>query len=358
MKTHRFILAVWVILSFALTVPMPLNALAEPPRDLPAEIEINYTYNGELITALYHLYGSALDDFVTVSLTNNGEEPASLLVETQIEGYTTTASDTVTVPSKEQMEVKQNPRLNPDAINQLNAQHPGNFLIKVTQLLPGEDDLLLNESREVTIYSRRDMVWIEGSDLQEELEFFAAWVTPNDPAVEELIRRAADYTDSGIMRNGYEGLQDDEEGGVWDRLQALWRAEEEYDLIYISTPLAFGPDWSQRVRTPFEVMDQNSGNCIETSCLFASAVEALKLEPALIFIPGHVYVGVRTDEENADYYFVETTLIGRAGFSEAVDMGAENWAETKPHLDAGDDGYAWVNIYEAREKGILPMPWR
>lgn len=361
MKTARILMALTVMLCLAFCSA----ALAETPvqEDIPAaaeaaQIDIYYEYDSELVTALYHLYGSVLDDYVNVFLTNNGDAPATLLVQTQIEGYTTTSASTVTVPPHEKAEVKQNPRLLPGAIEALNVRHPGNLVIKVTELKPGEDDILLSESQEVTVFSRRDMVWIDGCDAQEEYEFYAAWVTPNDPAVEELLRRAADYTDSGIIGNGYGDAVNDEEGTVWDRLQAIWRAEEEYDLIYVSTPLAFAPGWSQRVRTPYEVLSQNGGNCIETSCLFASAVEALELEAAFVFIPGHVYVGVRLDQENADYYFVETTLIGRASFAEAVDSGASSWKETLPRLDAEEDGYLWVDIAEAREKGILPMPWR
>jgi hypothetical protein len=371
MKIRKLATTFWVVLFFAFSMfPSSMSVLAETAttapdaalaqeeqEEPPPQIMIEYEYDNELVTSLYHLYGSVLDDFVNVFLTNNSDETTTLLVETQIEGYTATSADTVNVPPHEQVEVKQNPQLLPDAIDKLNAQHPGNFVIKVAELLEGKDDILLNESQEVTIYSRRDMVWIDGCTQQEEFELIAAWVTPNDPAVEELIRRAADYTDSGIMGNGYSGVLNDEKGYVWDRLQAIWRAEEDYNLIYISTPLAFGKvDWSQRIRTPYEVIDQSSGNCIETACLFASAAEALKLEAAIIYIPGHAYVGVRIDEENADYYFIETTLIGRASFSEAVDMGAQEWEDTSPHLDAQEDGYAWVNIYEAREKGILPMP--
>ncbi len=362
MKPIRILMALAAMLCLAFCA---VPALAEAPAgeeasaaEETAGIDIYYEYDSELVTALYHLYGGALDDFVNVFLTNNSEESATLLVETKIEGYTTTSSSTVTVLPHEEAEVKQNPILLPDVINTLNAQHPGNFVIKVTELLAGEDDILLYESQEVTVFSRRDMVWIEGCDTQEEYEFYAAWVTPNDPAVEELLRKAADYTDSSIITNGYGDVLNDGGGTVWDRLQAIWRAEEEYDLIYVSTPLAFGPGWSQRVRTPYEVLSQNGGNCIETSCLFASAVEALKLEAAFVFIPGHVYVGVRLDQENADYYFVETTLIGRASFAEAVESGSGSWEEALPHLNAEDGGYAWVNIQEAREKGILPMPWR
>lgn len=60
--------------------PAIAPALAEPPQDPTAQIEIGYTYCAELITALYHLYGGALDNFVDITLTNNGDEPATLLV--------------------------------------------------------------------------------------------------------------------------------------------------------------------------------------------------------------------------------------------------------------------------------------
>ena len=110
--------------------------LEEPPPRL----QLDYEYDNELVTSLYHLYGSVLDDFVNVFLTNNSDEAATLLVETRIEGYTNTAFDTVNIPPHQKVEVKQNPRLLPDSIDKLNARHPGNFVIKVTELLNGEDD--------------------------------------------------------------------------------------------------------------------------------------------------------------------------------------------------------------------------
>lgn len=360
MKIRHCLLAGFLCLLCALLMVPSLPAgLAEAPSAPKAQFDIHYVYVDPMATSLYHLYGTVLDDLITFTLTNNGPEDATLLVETQIDGYTTTSSDTVDVTSGETVEVRQNPRLIPERIDTLNAQHPGNLDVRITQLKEGEDDILLKESKEITLYSRRDMVWIEDYSYQQEYELYAAWVTPNDPAVEELIRKAADYTESGIMTNGYGGAVHDENGTVWDRLQAIWQAEDnDYDLTYISTIVGFDQNWCQRVRTPYEVLSQRSGNCIETSLLYASAAEALKLEPALIFVPGHTYVAIRTDDQNASYYFIETTLIGRAGFSQAVDYAAASWEEDQPHVDAQDDEYAWVNINEAREKGILPMPWR
>jgi hypothetical protein len=256
------------------------------------------------------------------------------------------------------MEIHQNPRLLEGAVDQLNSEKPGTFHIKVVKLEGGNEILLLDETEEVLMYSRRDFVWLEGFEWQEEYELWAAWVTPTDPKVEELIRAAADYTKTGTMWNGYAGYVNDENGGVWDRLQAIWQAEKDkYQLTYISTMTAFGPNTVQRMRLPAEVLDQSSGNCVELVTLFNSAAEALQLETALVRIPGHVFSAIRMDEENADYYFVETTMIGQSSFEDAVNYGAKEWEDSKPHFDAGEHGYTWVNLPEMREKGILPIPW-
>jgi hypothetical protein len=334
---------------------MPTRAPVDETVD---GVDIHYVYTNSVVTALYHLYGTILDDFVDITLTNNGNEDLTFVVQSEIEGYTSQSSDTVDVPAGESMEIHQNPRLLEGAVDQLNSEKPGTFHIKVLKLEGSDEILLLDETEDVLMYSRRDFVWLEGFEWQEEYELWAAWVTPTDPKVEELIRAAADYTKTGTMWNGYAGYVNDENGGVWDRLQAIWQAEKDkYQLTYISTMTAFGPNTVQRMRLPAEVLDQSSGNCVELVTLFNSAAEALKLETALVRIPGHVFSAIRMDEENADYYFVETTMIGQSSFEEAVNYGAKEWEDIKPHLDAGEEGYTWVNLPEMREKGILPIPW-
>ncbi len=327
----------------------------EIDEDIPYPIE--YIYTRELITSYYHLYGNVLDDFAEIYLANNSSSTASFLVETEIDGYSAVSSDTVDVAPGERKEVRQNPRLIPESMEKLNAQRYANFIIRVTLLTEGADELLLTESKEILLYSRRDYTWVDGFDLQENHDFLAAYVTPNDPAVEELLRRAANYTSSGQMWSGYGDLND-ESGGVWDRLQAIWKAEKEYNLTYVSTWVSFTPETSQRMRLPYEVLEQSGGNCIELVFLYASAVEALDLECAIVLIPGHAYLAVRTDQENANYYFIETTLIGQADFGDAVTYGSNSWKNDGPMIDAKEENYGWVNIGDARERGILPVPWR
>jgi hypothetical protein len=323
------------------------------------DIQVDYVYTDGLVTSLYHLYGTYLDHFVDISLTNNSPASATIIVETYIDGYSTKSTNTVNVGAGEQVEIHQDPRLTPEAVDRLNSEQPGNFHIRVVQIVAGEEKVLIDESQQILLYSRRDFVWINGFETNEEYELWAAWVTPTDPGVEGLIRAAADYIDSGTMGNGYGGHENDDDGAVWKRLEAIWNAEKEnYRLTYISTMVAFGPKTVQRMRLPGEVLDQSSGNCIELAVLFASAAEALKLETAIIRIPGHAYTAVRMDDVNANYYFIETTMIGQSSFSDAVSVGKEEWNDAIPHFDAKEEGYAWVTIQDAWKKGILPIPWK
>ena len=130
-----------------ITAPdVPTEAVATSlPEDTPYSIE--YTYTRELITSYYHLYGSLLDDFVEVYITNNSSVTSSFLVETEIDGYTTVSSDTVEVAPGERVEVRQNPRLIPESLEKLNSQRYANFFIRVTLLTEGEGDLLYRKAR-------------------------------------------------------------------------------------------------------------------------------------------------------------------------------------------------------------------
>jgi len=319
---------------------------------------IEYRCAGELITPYYHLYGRALNDFVAVRLTNRTDAPARFLVETVIDGYSAASANTVEVPPGETGEVRQSPRLIPECMGLLNAQRYANLSIKVTLLEEGEDELLLSETKEILMYSRRDYTWVQGFSEQQNLDLLASYVTPNDPAVEELLRKAAEYTASGEIWSGYGEGEHDADESVWDRLRAVWQAEKEYNLAYVSTWMSFTPGASQRMRLPFEVLEQSGGNCIELVFLYASAAEAMDLECAIVLAPGHSYLAVRSDTFNDSYYFIETTMIAQADFEDAVNSAGARWEEDGERMQEGAHGYDWVNIGAARAWGIIPVPWR
>jgi hypothetical protein len=321
-------------------------------------IEVTYTYVEPLITVLFPLYGDKLNDYLHVTITNHNAQAVRIIIQSEIIGFSDKASDTVNVPANDKVEVTSNPRLTQASIDRLDIARPGSFHLRVVYLQNGDEKLILDETSDVTITARRDFPWsITGLSQLEDFQLLAAMVTPTDPNVEALIRQAANHTSDGVMVGGYEGDALDSKGLVWDRLAALWAAENDYKLTYVNTTVSFVPGTFQRILLPYEVLSQASGNCIETTDLFASAAEALNLQPALILVPGHAFVAVRMDDTNNKYYIIETTLIGRASFDDAVSTGLQEFTEAHPHIVAGEEDYAWVDIAEARAAGINPLPW-
>jgi hypothetical protein len=69
-------------------------------------------------------------------------------------------------------------------------------------------------------------------------------------------------------------------------------------------------------------------------------------------------VAVRIDGKNDSFYFIETTMIGSATFSEALKEGLSEWQTAQPHVAQSEADYGWVDVPEARSNGIVPIPWR
>jgi hypothetical protein len=322
-------------------------------------IDVNYNYVDPLITVLFPLFGTKiLDNYMDFTITNRNAQPVRVMTMTEIVGYSDKASDTVDIPANGTVDVTENPPLTQASIDSLDIERPGSLHVRVVYLQNGDEKLILDETKNVTLTARRDFPWsITGFTQQEDFQLLAAMVTPTDPNVEALIRDAANHTSNGTMVGGYEGDTLDSKGLVWERLSALWDAENDDKLTYINTTVTFAPGTYQRIRLPYETLAQQSGNCIETAVLYASAAEALDLQSAIIIIPGHAYMAVRMDDTNSQYYVIETTLIGRDTFADAVKVGAQEFQDALPHIDAGEANYAWVDIGEARTAGINPLPW-
>jgi hypothetical protein len=323
------------------------------------QITADYTYKDELITPIAHLYGTFLDDFVIVTIKNGNSSPVKVVVTSQVTDYTDQATDTVTVDANGSQEVRQNPRLTTTAIDGLNSEHQADLHVTVAYLDNGQPRTVLDQTSETLVTSRDDFPWsITGFSQQDNYDLIVAMVTPTDPSVEKLIRDAANYDPSGAMTSGYE-TQDDSDGSVWQRLADIWQSETtDFKLTYISTTITFASGSSQRIRLPGEVLDTSSGNCIELTLLYASAVEALGMQPAIIIIPGHAYLAVRLDDTNDSYYFIETTMIGQATFTQAAKEGNKEWTDAQPHVAAGETDYGWVDVATQRQNGIVPIPWR
>jgi hypothetical protein len=342
--------------------PRMLASSGEPSLDNLA-YEVNYS---DLVPTIYHLYGPYFDDLVITSLTNYNADPAKVRVEASVSNYTDVAVDTITLSPGETIEVRQNPPLLPNALELLHGMRNASLHVQIDYLKEGERRLIYEGTQPLTVYSRDDFPWrIPG--YYNGTMFLATMVTPNDPALDELLRAAADYHPDGIITFQY-GDEYDADHSVWKRMKAIYEAVADYyDVTYVATGTEFIPQeeaeegfWLQRLKLPYEVLESHSGMCVELSNLFASAFEKIILRPVVITVPGHVYVGLPISWDSETYYFLETTMVGQHSFEEAVQYANQSFMENAlPYIDADrKDLYFWLDVTEARQEGIWPIPWR
>ena len=87
--------------------------------------------------------------------------------------------------------------------------------------------------------------------------------------------------------------------------EALYLALQRRRYTYTTVGETFF-DATQRVRVPSQSLAQRSGNCVDATHVFASAFEALGMEPLLVFVQGHILVAVRSSS-GASSAFMPTT---------------------------------------------------
>ena len=74
------------------------------------------------------------------------------------------------------------------------------------------------------------------------------------------------------------------------------------------------------------------------------------MEPVIVLVPGHAYVGVRESQRSDTYLYIETSLTGRAPFENSV-LSASRGMNKVSSSDV-----LRIGIAQARAQGIYPMP--
>ena len=138
--------------------------------------------------------------------------------------------------------------------------------------------------------------------------FFAAYVNEEHPMLDQLLREALN---TRIVKR-FVGLQQGE-SQVDKQVYALWYMLQKRNFSYSSisnTSLSSNVVYSQRVRTLDDALDSSQINCVDGSVLMASLLRAINIEPVLIRIPGHMFVGYYSDKQQENLHLLETTMLG------------------------------------------------
>ncbi|HET8666507.1 MAG TPA: hypothetical protein VFM10_00925 [Terriglobales bacterium] len=200
--------------------------------------------------------------------------------------------------------------------------------------------------------SADDIYW--GANF-EYAQFIASWVTPHDPRVEAVLSRAKELM-PGRRLPGYEtwrapGVQ---EKTTLAQVKAIYRALQRKGVSYVKSSSTMGAhvnaDVTERVRMPHESLGHVSANCIDGVVLYASLFENLGMDPVIVLVPGHAYVGVRLAQDSTQFLYVETAVTGRLPFEVAVKSATAGMAKYS------ESQIIRIPITQAREAGIYPMP--
>lgn len=197
----------------------------------------------------------------------------------------------------------------------------------------------------------------------------AAFVQPNDPAVERLLKQTAELlrlSDKSSSLDGYEGGPK----RAWQLASAVWGALARMKLDYALPPASF-EQTGQKVRSPSQIANSGLATCLDLTLLFCAALEQIGLNPVIVFTKGHAFAGlwlkpeefatVLVDDVTAvrkrvklqELVLFETTLITQSpipSFSYAVERGAKQIAED---VESGFE--MLLDIRRARLQRIKPL---
>lgn len=216
---------------------------------------------------------------------------------------------------------------------------------------------------------------------------FAAYVNENHPMLDKILKEAL----STKIVNAFMHYQADDPAEVLRQVFAIWSALQKRGIQYSSTTTTPGGSeevYSQYVRFVDQSVTNSQANCADGSVLFASILRKISIKPFLVTIPGHMYVGFYTKPDESEFVGLETTVIGAPNatdsqkegepaaltalrekldestrdskawktFARAIQIASEDLAKNEDKFDKDDPSYQKIDLEEAREDGIMPIP--
>nr|WP_199082467.1 hypothetical protein [Pedobacter sp. ASV19] len=159
---------------------------------------------------------------------------------------------------------------------------------------------------------------------------FSAFVQEEHEAIDGILRSALNtkMVDSWF---GYQGSAAD----VDKQISAIWRVLHERGFVYSSITATTGDVGnvrSQAVRTMENALKTNQANCVDGTVVFASILKKIGIDPIMVLVPGHCFLGYYADEKHSSVKFLETTMLSNkyvysGGKKVAVLTGAKTNAE-------------------------------
>lgn len=201
-------------------------------------------------------------------------------------------------------------------------------------------------------------------------ELLAAFCTPNDPTVDRLLGQASQILRKAGKSGSINGYESGSREQVWLMASAIYSAIVKMQVGYALPPASFESN-GQKIRLPSQIESAKVATCLDTTLLFAAALEQAQLNPLVILTRGHALVGLWLDKEDLssvvvdeaetlrqriplkELILIESTFLTNhpaPPFSQAVKDGNKQVA-----LDKDSEFVAAIDIRRARAHRINPI---
>jgi very-short-patch-repair endonuclease len=251
--------------------------------------------------------------------------------------------------------------LDADYLAGLNEAERGEITLRLSV---GES--LLNEQRFPVRLLARDE-WGGAADMA---QLLPAFVMPNDPAVARILRSAADRLAEHGHPSGLDGYQSSDPKRAFMLTASIYSAIAGMGIHYAEPPASF-EDRGQKVRRPATIVDERLGTCLDTSLMFAAALESTGLNPVILLFHGHAAVGVWLTKRTfgntieTDQMEVRKALAARelivfetTGVTHRPAMAMDAAQRMLDHRLGEEEAHAFVaaiDVRRARSGGITPL---
>ena len=131
----------------------------------------------------------------------------------------------------------------------------------------------------------------EWTGLSTAPELVAAFVRPNDPSVDAVLRNAAEKLRMAGRDPAIDGYESRTKARAWELAEAIWAVLCDEQIVYALPPQSFERN-GQKVRSPSAILERKIGTCLDLTLLFAACLEQAGLNPLIGFSEGHAFCGV------------------------------------------------------------------
>ncbi|HVV52349.1 MAG TPA: hypothetical protein VHO06_21960 [Polyangia bacterium] len=168
-------------------------------------------------------------------------------------------------------------------------------------------------------------------------QYFITFLNPSSNFVDRTVTWARTVTREDVVR---------------DFLISVFQVLRAAGVTYSSVTSTFFTNW-QHVRRVTESLETLSANCIDGSFVFASVAELLGMEPVLIHVTGHEYMGVRSAPGSSVIWPIETTMVGNMTVTpfQAYQTGFSEMQTDS----ANDPNYQEIDIATLRNRSVTPL---